>query len=297
MVVGDSISHGQEGDYTWRFRLAQWAADTSQNLKMTYVGPYKGTNPVVFPSPPAPAPLQGQSPPSNAPDFTNGAGYAAGIGSEWDTGHFAAWGRQVAEDKSRIQQMVAAYQPDILLVELGFNDIGWFVSDAMGALQSMEQLVSNARAIKADIKIAIANIPQRTYLNGRDDLVANTNQYNDLLKSAITAWTQAGSPIGLVDLYGSYSCTPNGGCPAAYDGLHPNELGEYQIAAAFSRTMASSFGIGRAPLTIPAVVPTRPTPVPSGFQALSGPLGIQVSVSNTSVALSTVPYIRGESRS
>lgn len=33
--------------------------------------------------------------------------------------------------------MVAKYKPDILLVMLGFNDMGWFVSDAPGTLNSM----------------------------------------------------------------------------------------------------------------------------------------------------------------
>jgi lysophospholipase L1-like esterase len=56
--------------------------------------------------------------------------------------------------------MVAQYQPDYLLVELGFNDVGWFISDAVGTLQSMSTFISNARAAKPDIAFAIANIPQ-----------------------------------------------------------------------------------------------------------------------------------------
>lgn len=40
MVVGDSISHGHEGDYTWRYRLWQWF--NTQGVAATFVGPYLG---------------------------------------------------------------------------------------------------------------------------------------------------------------------------------------------------------------------------------------------------------------
>lgn len=47
------------------------------------------------------------------------------------------WGRQVAQDIGLIRNVVQKYEPDIILVLLGFNDMGWFVSDADGTLNSM----------------------------------------------------------------------------------------------------------------------------------------------------------------
>lgn len=41
--------------------------------------------------------------------------------------------------------MVRKYQPDLLLVMLGFNDMGWFVSDAQGTLDSMVSVMFSAR--------------------------------------------------------------------------------------------------------------------------------------------------------
>jgi hypothetical protein len=35
--------------------------------------------------------------------------------------------------------------------------------------------ITNARAAKPDIAFAIANIPQRTYISSRDDLIAKTD--------------------------------------------------------------------------------------------------------------------------
>ena len=48
----------------------------------------------------------------------------------------------------------------------------------------------------------------------------------------------------------------------AYDGLHPNALGEYEIAQAFSRTLNEAFSLGRNELFIPKDIPPRPTPTP-----------------------------------
>lgn len=81
--------------------------------------------------------------------------------------------------------MVATYQPDYLLVLLGFNDIGWFISDAEGTFESMETFIGEARAAKPDVKFALSNIPQRTFIGGRDDLPVKTDVYNQILAGAI----------------------------------------------------------------------------------------------------------------
>lgn len=40
MVVGDSISHGSEGDFTWRYRMWEWFR--ANNVSVDFVGPYQG---------------------------------------------------------------------------------------------------------------------------------------------------------------------------------------------------------------------------------------------------------------
>lgn len=40
-------------------------------------------------------------------------------------------------------------------------------------------------------------------------------------------------------------------CPAGTDGLHPNALGEYQIARAYSKVLHEQFLFGQAPLAVP----------------------------------------------
>jgi lysophospholipase L1-like esterase len=107
------------------------------------------------------------------------------VDSNFGSDHFSAWGRQLAQQKSLIRGMVATYQPDYLLVLLGFNDIGWFISDAEGTFESMETFIGEARAAKPDVKFALSNIPQRTFIGGRDDLPIKTDVYNQILAGAI----------------------------------------------------------------------------------------------------------------
>lgn len=45
MFVGDSITHGQEGDYTWRYRLWEWLKDS--NVHFQFVGPYTGDTIII----------------------------------------------------------------------------------------------------------------------------------------------------------------------------------------------------------------------------------------------------------
>ncbi|MEE1782149.1 fibronectin type III domain-containing protein [Streptomyces sp. SP17BM10] len=271
MVVGDSMTQGYEGDWTWRYRLWEWFK--TERIDVDFVGPYEGTRPQASPQAPPVPPLQGQTPqPAESAPVTSG-GYADGVAAEFDTDHFAVWGQQAAQDQKLIAEQVAKYQPDLLLVGLGFNDMGWFVSGPEGTVDSMRTLVDRARAVKPDLNFALANVPQRTFIGGRDDLPGNTTKYNSMLADAIPSWNTGKSRVALVDWAGNYSCDRNS-CPAGYDGLHPNALGEYQIAQAFVRTLHDSYGLGSQLISIPAHIPDRPTLAPGTIWVDSGPSGI-----------------------
>ncbi|MFI2241193.1 fibronectin type III domain-containing protein [Streptomyces chrestomyceticus] len=274
MVVGDSMSQGYEGDWTWRYRLWEWFK--KERIDVDFVGPYQGTRPQESPKPPPAPRLQGEAPQAGESAPVTSGAYAAGVAADFDTDHFAVWGRQAAQDKTLIAEQVAKYQPDLLLVGLGFNDMGWFVSGPEGTLDSMRTLVDQARAVKPDLDFALANVPQRTFIGGRDDLPANTTKYNDMLADAIPSWSTGKSRVALVDWAGNYSCDRDG-CLAGYDGLHPNALGEYQIAQAFVRTLHNSYGLGSQLINIPARIPDRPTLAPGTLWIGSGPSGITLN--------------------
>ncbi|BCR97517.1 SGNH/GDSL hydrolase family protein [Aspergillus luchuensis] len=236
---------------TTRGGIESGSGSGRKTLPSSWWAPYTGTAPS---EPQAHGELQHQATLGQPP--TSG-GYAPDVSPDFDRHHFAVWGRVAAIDKDLIYDVLSAHQADLMLLMLGFNDMAWFQSDASGTLDSIRTLVINARAANPNLKFAIANVPQRTLIPGREDIPFNTNIYNALLRNAVPEWSSAGSPIHLVELQENYDCGPDA-CPAGYDGLHPNTLGEYQIARAFSLTLVKVYGIGNSPLIIPDKIPERP---------------------------------------
>ncbi|PTB46522.1 hypothetical protein M441DRAFT_126012 [Trichoderma asperellum CBS 433.97] len=276
MIVGDSMTQGQQGDYTWRYRIWQWFQENGIAAK--FVGPYSGTVPPESASPPSPPPLYGTNA-STTQVGTNG-GYAKDVDSGFlsNSNHFSVWGRAAAVDKGLIAGVLQQNPADLMLLMLGFNDMGWFYSDAAGTIDSIGTLIANARSVNPNLKFAVANVPQRSFIGGRQDLVDKTNTFNSLLPGAISQWSTAQSPIHLVKLQENYDCEP-GGCPAGYDGLHPNAWGEYLIAQAFSETLLNDFGMGVVSLAVPGMNDpslARDLPVPSNFQVFTSPQGLTI---------------------
>ncbi|KAK4995732.1 hypothetical protein LTR66_004499 [Elasticomyces elasticus] len=59
--------------------------------------------------------------------------------------------------------------------------------------------------------------------------------------------------------------------------LHPNALGEYQIAQAFSRTLHDDFKFGTGALQVPGNFPDRDVSVPSNIAAAPEDMGVRVT--------------------
>ncbi|OBT82627.1 hypothetical protein VE02_07901 [Pseudogymnoascus sp. 03VT05] len=272
MIVGDSISQGMEGDWTWRYRLWEWL--DSQNVDFEFVGPWKGTRESAFSAPPQRPRMEGDPVPDEPPMVYGG--YADDINTRFQQPHFALWGRQAAQTKGEIQKMVADYRPTHLLVLLGFNDLGWFVTGPDGTLASIKSIVDNARAANPSINIILGDVVQRKAISIRADLPKITDQYNALLRDAIPKWNTKASPIAMAYIRDTYSCETQD-CPSGYDGLHPNGRGEYQIARAFSLALFYGFGIGTSTLSIPAGFPGRDATVPFNVVASASPYGITVT--------------------
>lgn len=43
LIVGDSITHGQEGDFTWRYRISEWFKNYAPDTKPDFVGYVDGS--------------------------------------------------------------------------------------------------------------------------------------------------------------------------------------------------------------------------------------------------------------
>ncbi len=261
MVVGDSISQGLEGDFTWRYRLKNHL--NAKGVTSDFVGPWTGTTrlPAAYPAgwPDVPVPA------------SHDGAYRSGI-SFADNQNLAQWGWQMAQAKWEIASNVRTYSPDYLLVELGFNDLGWGVSGPSGTLESLRELVTNARAAKPDVRILIANVSQRSPLSNNPDLPQKITDYNSLLPGFVSSVSTAQSPVALVDVDSPFDYASD-----SYDGLHPNVRGEYVIARAFANVMANRFGVGTSFGAIPSTLPADLAP--------AAPQSINVSRSGTALKI------------
>ncbi|WP_159025250.1 SGNH/GDSL hydrolase family protein [Streptomyces pluripotens] len=274
MIVGDSISNGYEGDHTWRHRFWQWSQQ--QQWPAKFVGPLTGTAKPEDPHPPvAPAPRKRVQPEASEPDPHQFTGvYAKDVDAAFSNGgsaHYAMWGRQLGQDVKTIKPVMDGLKakqqlPDVLLVELGFNDIGWRGA-GVGLVDTMRHFINQARAANPNVAIALANVPHRTTLGGANpQLPQRITDYNAALAKATPTWDTDTSPVALVDLDGALGCDPNATtCATTYDGLHPNPLGEYRIAAAFGAVLHKKFGIGSESPRVPGTVPDRQIGPPTGL--------------------------------
>ena len=268
LVVGDSISNGMLGDYTWRNRLAENLGDS--NTSVQFVGHRTGTE-NIYDDPADLDTISGQQPPDdNYANPTDGY-YNGEIDPTCSLGlcaHDALWGWSFNVAKNHIAADVSTYQPNYMLIELGFNDLA-FLNTPSGTLADAKTLIDNARAVDPTVKVLIANVVTRAPLCGFDNLNSSIATYNNDLAAAVPGWSTSQSPVKLVDVSSGYNSST-----MTYDGLHPNGLGEYEIADAFTTVLADDFGLGADPGPPPTSVPGITLSTPPSISASTGSTGV-----------------------
>ena len=261
MVVGDSLSQGLEGDFTWRYRLDQHLA--GDGVETDFVGPWTGTHRVADR-------LPAGFPEVATPPVRDGL-YRPGL-SFPDSEHLSQWGWQATEARGAVADPVRTHQPDYLLVELGFNDLALGLAPTALA-GAVREIVTNARAARPDVTVLVANVVHRSPVPNRPELAGRISAYNQQLAELVPALSRAGSPVALVDLDRVFDHTVH-----TYDGLHPNVRGEVVIAKAFADVLSAGFGLGSGFGAVPASLPADLRPGGAGAVSVerSG-LGLRVS--------------------
>jgi lysophospholipase L1-like esterase len=127
MLAGDSITHGFDGDFTWRYRLSQEFA--RQGVPVDFVGPrhypYGGRN--VY------------------------------LATGWDSDHDALGGSTLEGRANDIRSDVTTYRPDVLVALYGTNDLNHGATVTQ-LLAWWRQYVASARAGRADVKIVLGEV-------------------------------------------------------------------------------------------------------------------------------------------
>lgn len=88
---------------------------------------------------------------------------------------------------ARIEGDTVTADPDYVLLELAFNDLGWFVSDATGLWTDLKSFLDGVNAAARRnghvIRVLVSTVPHRRPIIGREDLETNTNTYNTRLRN------------------------------------------------------------------------------------------------------------------
>lgn len=193
MLVGDSITHGAPGDFTWRYRLAR--ALTIGRARVDMVGPRDD----LFPDSHAYA----------DPGF--------------DQDHGAFWGQLLSVEITQILADATAHRPDVIGLLIGVNDITHEHSTTQ-IEADLNTFIDLARQAVPSVAIVIGTVMPT---NGVADPVA-IDAYNARIPVVAATRTTPESPILVVDTHAAIDPVAD-----LYDGVHPNPVGEMKIAAVF----------------------------------------------------------------
>lgn len=225
MAVGDSITHGAVGDQTWRWYVDQHLR--SQQVAFDFVGP---SDTLWSPLGPAPA----------APGF--------------DPDHAAIWGDSfVVPLGAGPVELVAAHEPDVVVLALGTNDLHWYQQTSSATLQRATDWIERARQVRPHLDVVVLGVPGQS-----PEQVA----YN----GALGAWAEELTVEGARTVHAPWpqdyraSAGPDDEGDT-WDSVHPNESGQAKLATALARSLAE-VGLGSVdapPLTAQPEGPaTRP---------------------------------------
>ncbi|ATL25636.1 putative sugar acetyltransferase [Streptomyces formicae] len=232
MIVGDSISHGSSGDWTWRYRF--WKHLREHDVSVDLVGPKNTLD--------------------NIRTEETGDDDSTYADPEFDPDHDAQWGRPYVTEKEEIEAKVSAHQPDHLLVLLGINDLFWYGVEPPQFEENLREFIARARNGSTGLSIVLGTVLQCQKAVDEPEFGARVDATNERIRAVAKDLDSTTSPVTVAETAAEFLAGDH-----TWDGTHPNPNGELRIAAAFADAMASRFGIGaRYPRPYPDVAPIVP---------------------------------------
>jgi hypothetical protein len=206
MLVGDSVTAGKAGDYTWRYRL--WKTLQARGKSVDFVGPRT--------------------------DLADGSTEYAD--PAFDQDHAARWGAMLTMTGWWVipypvdvtQDLVATYAPDIVIEDLGINNLIFAGATPDEVIALVEGFVADVRAANADATVVLGQLTQTWALGGTE-----VDAYNALLSDLASTLDQPDARVLVAPVPADYSIADT------YDGSHPNAAGEIKIAKQFADVLAT----------------------------------------------------------
>ncbi|MYS38754.1 GDSL-like lipase/acylhydrolase family protein [Streptomyces sp. KhCrAH-43] len=241
MCVGDSMTIGRAGDFTWRYRM--W-----QHLEAAPDGPHELVGPRT-----------------ELYDAETGTASSSAYAADLPPAarrHLAGWGEGWLHMAPLIAEAVTGHRPDVLLVSLGLIDLGFYTDSAQTA-ENARAFLTAARAANPHIRCVLLPVIPNIRAETDAPFAAECARFNELLAKAVADLDAPTSPLLLASHPPAYDIHTD-----TYDGTHPGPTGEHHLAAAFADAMHQAWGVGGT-YAEPAASPGGAFAVSSG----SGPRG------------------------
>jgi lysophospholipase L1-like esterase len=213
MPVGDSMTIGTAGAYTWRYRLWRQLCATGP-ATVRFVGPdtalHEGS--------------QAYADPSFPPSARR---------------HLAGWGRGWIHHVPTVHDALRAHRPDTLLISLGLIDLG-FYTDADQTAANVRGFFAEARRAEPHLSAVLLPVLPNVRVATDPGFAAQVERFNALLAKAVAELSTPGSPLLLATAPADWDHTRD-----TYDGTHPSARGEHRIAAVFADALHQAWTVGR----------------------------------------------------
>lgn len=215
MCVGDSMTIGSAGDFTWRYRLWQRLRHSGVALaeNARFVGPRHA--------------LHEDSENYGDPSFPVA-----------DRAHLAGWGEGWLHMADNIGDAVRDHRPDTLLISLGLIDLG-FYTDAEQTAVNVRRFFGAARAAQPTLRAVLLPVIPNVRATTDALFAAQCALFNDLLSTAVAELSSPRSPLLLAPTPHGYTLEVD-----TYDGTHPSASGEHRIAETFARALCELWELG-----------------------------------------------------
>jgi lysophospholipase L1-like esterase len=139
-----------------------------------------------------------------------------------DKNHEGHSGWTIEEIHDGVVDWLPEFQPDVILLLIGTNDIAQLYQVAT-AHYRLKELIDTILQTAPNVKLFVASIPPI----GEAKLNQRVIQYNQEIEQLVKEKQQAGKPVTFVDLYSIL------GLEDLPDGVHPNREGFRKIARAW----------------------------------------------------------------
>ncbi|MCB0894525.1 MAG: fibronectin type III domain-containing protein [Nocardioides sp.] len=200
LVVGDSVTQGSVGDWTWRYRL--WKQFEASGVPVDFVGPRDDLWDLE----------------------ADDGGSHAYLDPSFDQDHAAKWGMQLGRMPVPIGDLVATYRPDVVVEALGVNDLGFGELSPTEVLDLARGFVADARAADPDVDVVLGAVPQRW--------VAGAVDYDAALPGLAAELDSDPSRVTATDVGAGFTEEDT------WDGGHPSATGEMKVAVSVAAALS-----------------------------------------------------------